>query len=319
MCLCDGAICSQALVRASVVSLPRYLLSSPHKTNGPPKRAKWTHDGLDRDKFKKLPRVDIEIVLEPGKPSVWVDVAVTHPHSVNQRYKFRKKRSYGVAADAKEAEKNGPNPNGVGVVEANRLFYDFRGVAVESTGAIGSGMQQLLMDIYERAMKQRHETGRFWFWWKRMLAFALWKGQAAAMVHAVTKVREVHGPLFRVDSGDAQLAVVAFGGMYNEADVSDDVFECEAADFAVGVARQGPAMQELLAVEAARRRENGFDSEIDDDEGEDGDDDSEMDEDDDLEGDEDDEADNNSLFVVGDVGAADVEEIGGGAVSFNQP
>ena len=78
-------------------------------------------------------------------------------------------------------------------------------------------------------------------------------------------------------------------------------------------------MQELLAVEAARRRENGFNSEIDDDEGEDGDDDSEMDEDDDLEGDEDEEADNNSLFVVGDVGAADVEEIGGGAVSFNQP
>ena len=44
-----------------------------------------------------------------------------------------------------------------------------------------------------------------------------------------------------------------------------------------------------------------------------------MDEDDDLEVDEDEEADNNSLFVVGDVGAADAEEIGGGAVSFNQP
>ena len=99
--------------------------------------------------------------------------------------------------------------------------------------------------------------------------------------------------------------------MYNEADVSDDVFECEAADFAVGVARQGPAMQELLAVEAARRRENGFNSEIDDDEGEDGDDDSEMD--------EDEEADNSSLFVVGDVGAADAGETGGGAVSLNQP
>ena len=72
-------------------------------------------------------------------------------------------------------------------------------------------------------------------------------------------------------------------------------------------------------MEAARRRENGFNSEIDDDKGEDGDDDSEMDEDDDLEVDEDEEADNNSLFVVGDVGAADAEEIGGGAVFFNQP